>query len=139
MPRDWRGLFYCFLSSRPPSGRVCVLISRARPYFPFGFPQLVKCSVKNPWRLKRAMNDWKSALFFFLARLPAEKKSGEGRGGLSALAVSTSGNFKQQSHRVFVLYGFSMCGDESCSFSKSPSGKETLSEFLIRAEYQPLG
>lgn len=40
---------------------------------------------------------------------------------------------------VFVLYGFSVCGDESRRFSEtwweSPSGvKETLLEFLIRAE-----
>lgn len=53
-------------------------------------------------------------------------------GRVSALAVSVSGNFKQQqSHRVFVLYGFSMCGDKSRSFGgkwwESPSGvKETL-------------
>lgn len=36
---------------------------------------------------------------------------------VSAPAVSVSGNFKRrQSHRAFVLYGFSMCGDESRSF-----------------------
>lgn len=60
-------------------------------------------------------------------------------GRVSALAVSVSGNFKQQPHRVFVLYGFSMCGDESRSFlekwCESPSDvEETLLEFLIRAE-----
>lgn len=73
------------------------------------------------------MNDLKSAFFF--ACLPAEKREGRRRrrrrwGGLSALAVSMrNSNLKQQSHRVFVLYGFSTCGEERVAALKAPSGK----------------
>ena len=63
-----------------------------------------------------------------LACLPAEKREGRRRkrrrGALSALAVSMrNSNLKQQSHRVFVLYGFSTCGEERDAALKAPSGK----------------
>ena len=53
-----------------------------------------------------------------------EEEEEEEVGGLSALAVSMrNSNLKQQSHRVFVLYGFSTCGEERVAALKAPSGK----------------
>lgn len=42
-------------------------------------------------------------------------------GGALDLAVSTNGNFKQRSHTLFVLYGWSVCSSQG-PCSEGPSG-----------------